>query len=300
MTNSPRRPLSEEALQRRRRRIAVAPALMTLCNGVCGFASIIVASRIHPSALYETSELHARAMEFLGWSAFLIFIGMVFDVLDGHVARLSNSSSRFGAELDSLCDVITFGAAPAFLLLKMGPTPDQTFLYNILFVASTSYVICTILRLARFNVQTGLDEESHRFFKGLPSPAAAGCIASVAVTRANLQFSQQILDLDNFQHIISAVLPFAAIGLALLMVSNIVYPHLINHSLRGRRSFRHLVEIVTFVIAILVFRELTLPFVFWLFALLGPGRRLLRVFTKRDANVVQADAAKPVNPPATS
>lgn len=260
---------------RRRRNIAMLPALLTLGNGVCGFASIIMASRIHRDALYTGSEQHEQAMSLLAVSGFLIFAGMLFDVLDGRMARLTNAASRFGAELDSLCDVITFGAAPAFLLLKMGPRPDQHFLYNILFVSSTTYVVCTILRLARFNIESTPDAESHRYFKGLPSPAAAGCIASIAITRHELIGYQKVIDIDLFQRIVSVTLPFAAIGLALLMVSNLVYPHLVNQSLRGRRPFSHLVELVAIVAVVMVIRELSFVLVFWGFALSGLIRKAM-------------------------
>lgn len=261
------------AKKRRLRRISVLPAVLTLCNGVCGFASIIVASRIHRDALYLDNPKHADAMTFLLVAGLLIFAGMIFDALDGHMARLSNSSSKFGAELDSLCDVITFGAAPAFLLLKLGPTPNESFLYNVLFIASTSYVICTILRLARFNVETGLDEESHQVFKGLPSPAAAGCIAALAIMRHHLQDYHQFIGNDLVTNIVSAFAPFGALCLALLMVSSIPYPHLVNQTLRGRRPFSHLVELVVVAITLLVIRELSLVLAFWGFALSGPCRR---------------------------
>lgn len=270
--------------KKRLRKIAILPSLMTLGNGVCGFASIIVASRIHPSALYEDNPGYDDAMIFLLIAGVLIFAGMVFDALDGHMARLAKSASRFGAELDSLCDVITFGAAPAFLLLKMGPTPESRFLYNVLFISATSYVICTILRLARFNVETtSLGEESHRYFKGLPSPAAAGCIAVLAITRHELQIYQTLLNLDLLTSIVQQVIPFAALLLALLMVSNIVYPHLLNQTLRGTQSFTRLVEVVAVMIALLVIRELALVLAFWGFALSGPVRRVWRSFHRHSS-----------------
>lgn len=251
-------------------KVAMIPSLFTLGNGVCGFASIIVASRIHPAALYQNSDGYQDAMNFLLIAGLLIFVGMIFDVLDGRFARMANSTTRFGAELDSLCDSITFGAAPAFLLLKLGPTPDHPLLYNVLFIAATSYVICTILRLARFNVETSADLESHQFFKGLPSPAAAGCIAAVAITRSDPRIYQQFIHLDQFTEVIRATLPFAAIALALLMVSNITYPHLVNQTLRGKKPLSHLVEVVALVITIFVIRELSLVIAFWGFALAGP------------------------------
>lgn len=274
--------------RRRLRRVAILPSVLTLCNGVCGFASIIVASRIHRDALFQDSPGHGEALTFLLVSGLLIFGGMIFDAIDGSMARIANSASKFGAELDSLCDAISFGAAPAFLLLKLGPTPNEKFLYNILFVAATSYVICTILRLARFNVETSLDEESHQVFKGLPSPAAAGCIAAIAIMRHHLQDYESIIGMDVVSNAVSIFVPFGALGLALLMVSNITYPHLVNQSLRGRRPFSHLVELVVLAITLLVIRELSLVLAFWGFALSGPIRRGWKYWRQR--NELQVDS----------
>jgi CDP-diacylglycerol---serine O-phosphatidyltransferase len=97
------------------KKIAIVPTLLTLGNGICGFAAIAQASLISPG---EAATLRDEHFLLAGW---LIILAMVFDVFDGYVARLSKTASKFGGELDSLCDAISFGVAPAFLLLKMGP-----------------------------------------------------------------------------------------------------------------------------------------------------------------------------------
>jgi CDP-diacylglycerol--serine O-phosphatidyltransferase len=255
------------------RHVAVIPALFTIANGVCGFAAVIVASRIHPEDLDpRTSEHFLEGMWFLAVAGWLIFAGMIFDVLDGRVARMYGAASRFGAELDSLCDVVTFGVAPAFLLLKMGPTPfDHWIFYRVLFVTSTLYVVCTIVRLARFNVETGLDADSHRYFRGLPSPAAAGCLASVAVFRYELHTTGmpglEPATLLPYLRVFAHVLPFLAAGIAVLMVSNVRYPHFVNQSLRGRRPFRILVSALLLVAIIVVaLPGFALVLAFWSYA----------------------------------
>src|SRR5581483_9814286 len=107
-------------------------------------------------------------------SGWLIFLAMIFDALDGHVARLAKTSSDFGAQLDSLCDVVTFGVAPAFLLVKM--CPSQTFLHSgRVWMIAASFAACAALRLARFNAETHEDDD-HLNFTGLPSPAGAAAI----------------------------------------------------------------------------------------------------------------------------
>lgn len=273
---------NSERRARRLRHVAVVPALFTLANGACGFASIIVASRIQVRDLDPLAgDAFVQAMQYLHIAGWLIFAGMIFDILDGRVARMYGAASRFGAELDSLCDVVTFGVAPAFLLLKMGPTPlDHWIMYRILFVSSMLYVICTIVRLARFNVETGLEAESHRYFRGLPSPAAAGCLASVAVFRYELHttgfpgFEPQTL--LPYLHTFSHVLPFLAAAVAVLMVSGYRYPHFVNQSLRGKRPFRMLVTAVLFLALVFVLLPgLVLVLAFWLYAAVSCIRGLL-------------------------
>ncbi|HVJ81764.1 MAG TPA: CDP-diacylglycerol--serine O-phosphatidyltransferase [Planctomycetia bacterium] len=268
-------------MARNLRRVAIIPSLFTVANGVCGFVAIIVASRIQPANLNPAAgPLFEQSMNLLHIAGWLIFAGMLFDVLDGRVARLTGAASKFGAELDSLCDVVTFGVAPAFLLLKMGPTPDDNWLlYRVLFVAATLYVVCTILRLARFNVET-TSEDDHRFFKGLPSPAAAGCLASFAILRYDLLRYEELLNLGDgafwpATRIASNLLPFGAMLVALLMVSEVRYPHFVNQSLRGRHPFPHLVSLLA-IAALFLLLGAGPPFAiaFWMFAVVWPLKSL--------------------------
>src|SRR5262245_23969696 len=93
------------------RRIAIVPTLCTLANGACGFASIVFAAHVSVAANLRTETIDYAAY----LSGLFILVAMVFDVLDGYLARRSKTASQFGAELDSLCDAVSFGAAPAFL-----------------------------------------------------------------------------------------------------------------------------------------------------------------------------------------
>ena len=171
-------------------------------------------------------------------SGWLIFLAMVFDALDGYVARLSRTASDFGAQLDSLCDLVTFGVAPAFLLVKM--CPHFAFFHReAVWVIAASYAACAALRLARFNVETS-DEDEHLHFSGLPSPAAAAAIAGFAIMfyhacgrrTIRLRFATEI------DVVLQIVLPFFALMVALLMVSRIPYPHVVNQVFRGQRTLR--------------------------------------------------------------
>jgi CDP-diacylglycerol--serine O-phosphatidyltransferase len=271
----------------RLRTIAILPAMFTLANLFCGFFAIVAASRIDkpltadvPVTQAINSRSPARILEAFNVDdpthnvilcGALIFLAMVFDALDGHVARLARSTSDFGAQLDSLCDVVTFGVAPAFLLVKMCPTV-ASWNPHIIWLIPALFVACAAMRLARFNVETD-DDDDHLNFSGLPSPAAAAVIASSALlfyslrkdtnTIANAQQIDQALQ--------GALVIFAAI-VALLMVSRIPYPHVVNQMLHGRRSFGHLVGLVFAVVAILVVPFYTLPVLAYAFALSGPAR----------------------------
>jgi len=141
--------------ERFRRGIFLVPSLFTLANLFCGYACVVYATR----GDFDTAAL-------------LIGIAMVIDMLDGLIARLTNSQSAFGAELDSLADVVSFGLAPAILAFTWGLWP----LGRLGWAAGFIYVTAAALRLARFNIQSSSGDK--KYFAGMPSPAAAGVIAS--------------------------------------------------------------------------------------------------------------------------
>jgi CDP-diacylglycerol--serine O-phosphatidyltransferase len=245
----------------------VLPTLMTLGNAVCGFASITFAAKVGPVATeYDTLVL----------PAFLIFLAMIFDSLDGHVARLTNRTSEFGAQLDSLCDVVSFGVAPAFLLLKF----PQAYHPRILWMIAVLFLVCAALRLARFNVQ--LDEEDdHEWFVGLPSPAAAAALASFALAMPRVNeltdpaMSPMVQAFGNW--LLPATekcIPIAALMLACLMVSRIRYPHFSNQLLRSRHRFQQLILIIFAIVVIFTAHELAIPLVLTLFVIAAPVRAL--------------------------
>src|SRR5210317_35290 len=106
---------SSPGILRRSRRhrlnyIAILPSLVTLINGLCGFAAIGFAGSTDP---------HSTHLSNFALAGYFIFIGMIADMLDGRLARMSHTTSSFGGQLDSLCDIITFGVAPAFLVFKL-------------------------------------------------------------------------------------------------------------------------------------------------------------------------------------
>lgn len=252
---------------RRRRLFGVLPSLLTLGNGACGFGAITLAAKVSPGTA-TSDNLYLAAL--------LIFAAMVFDALDGPLARLSKQTSDFGAQLDSLCDAISFGVAPGFLMLKF----CDVFPARIQWVVAVLYMICAVLRLARFNVSKA-NSPDHDNFAGLPSPAAAGMVASLVVIAPGLTrwTSPETSELQRqfgewLQKSSEAGLPIVTFIVACLMVSRIRYPHLFNQLFRGRRSFRHLVNLSFALVAIIAVHELAIPLLFSYYVLSGPARAI--------------------------
>jgi CDP-diacylglycerol--serine O-phosphatidyltransferase len=250
------------------RTVSVFPTLLTLGNLVCGFFAIVVAARVDkPISIAWNFEDTWNVMI----SGCLIFIAMIFDGMDGFVARLSRTASDFGAELDSLCDVVTFGVAPGFLLVKM--CPRFTYLHSqAVWVIAASYVACAALRLARFNVETS-DDDEHLHFNGLPSPAAAGAIAGFAIMFYTLRNADTPLMFANkIDDLLQTILPFYAVMLGLLMVSQVPYPHVVNQVFRGQRSLAHVVGVIFAFVAVMVIPGYSIAIIFCVFTFYGPLR----------------------------
>ena len=253
------------------KKIAVLPTLLTLGNGICGFAAIVCASK---------SNQGRDAAGYFALSGWLLIAAMVFDALDGYVARLTKTASKFGGELDSLCDAISFGAAPAYLLLLLGPASDaHPYMGQVLAAVAVLYLVCAVLRLARFNVSSNVpDPAAHKRFQGLPSPAAAGCIASLAVLRGELPRKLALYWPDSDPTVLASTVgrvveSWAMLGtlcIALLMVSQIPYPHVTKNILKGRRPFGHLMQVILAAFVLLLMQELALVLLFWVYALALP------------------------------
>jgi CDP-diacylglycerol---serine O-phosphatidyltransferase len=276
--------------------VAVLPTLFTLANLVCGFFAIVVSARVDSSATGETPQSEAigtinpiKAYRSLnkedpvhncmlaGW---LIFLAMVFDALDGQVARLSKTTSDFGAQLDSLCDVVTFGVAPAFLLVKICPRFEFAH-HEIVWVIAALYAACAAMRLARFNVETD-EEDDHGRFTGLPSPAAAAVIASFAIMFYMLR---KVTNTQTYAHpldnALQYALPLFAVLVAILMVSRIPYPHIVNQIFRDQHSFAHMAMVVLFLFAVMLVRGFAVPILSVVFVLHGPVAYLWQEYIQR-------------------
>jgi CDP-diacylglycerol---serine O-phosphatidyltransferase len=263
------------------RLIAVLPTMLTLANGACGFGAITFAAKLGPTAVDGATPVDAVQASFI--AASLIFLAMIFDMLDGSVARLMKQTSELGAQLDSLCDAISFGVAPAFLMLQFVTKElDQyggvDYPPRLLWTIGVLYALCAILRLARFNVETDDDEDSHSEFSGLPSPAAAGVVVSFPFAMPSLVALVAPPNWEILQRTaewtipaIRTLLPLITAGVAALMVSRIRYPHFFAQLFSGQRTKRHVIQLV-FVLAIAFFAHEALPLIFCWFAFVSPLR----------------------------
>ena len=199
--------------------------LLTIGNGVCGFAALVKLSKIEVAS--DGTLLNPENLVFAGY---LVLLGMLFDAFDGKVARMVKGSTELGAQLDSLCDLVTFGLVPAFMIVQMNLDGSPRWL-NMVWFFSLAYFLGALLRLARFNVENAPEEEAHLCFKGLPSPAAAGCVASLVIfqgyvlkaEQAELKWLAEYVPVETMIAYVGAVnylLPFLGVILGFTMVSS--------------------------------------------------------------------------------
>lgn len=259
----------QERRRKRLRSLRFAPTLITLCNLTCGFAAIHFAMR----AMYELGSggvaagapsLPPRLLERmlpspLSVGAGLVLLGMVFDMFDGLVARVTRSTTNFGGQLDSLADVVTFGAAPAALMVAFMtrqleadaiiPSPiSDHFWGRFTWVCASIYVAMAAVRLARFNVEHAEDGFDHRTFRGLPSPGAA------AITVTLVLFQDQMGEIAKA--IIGYTMPLVVLCAALLMVSRVPYKRFHRMYIVGRQPFG---QVVGFAVLFAVFWSYKAP-----------------------------------------
>ncbi len=273
---------AKESLLRRMRKqrlnyIAILPSLITILNAVCGFSAIVLASEGNFTV-----------------ASYMLLLAMIADMLDGRVARMSKSTSSFGGQLDSLCDVTSFGIAPAFIAFKIivyklqsltmiSPTTEEL-IERFVWLACIAFVSCAAIRLARFNVENEEDETAHMSFSGLPTPAAAGVVASLIIFHQEAlkkMFANQGFLYNLLEDGIIYILPFVLLGTAILMVSRIRYPHILNQYIKGKKPFAYLIRALVFLGVIIWSRQVALLLIFCGFALSGVIRWLYCGFFRK-------------------
>jgi len=247
-------------------RIYFLPNLMTAGNLFCGFAAVIKCiqarlltdsgeyAQLHPNLSWTTLYTHA---------VWLILAAVIFDSLDGRLARMGGRTSLFGAEFDSLADVVSFGVTPALMVffLILAPREEYQWFRELGWLIAFIYLLCGAVRLARFNVITNpllhrAEAESSKDFVGLPIPAAAGTVASLVLLLLNLTANAK--ELRQW----TLALPLLLMLVSFLMVSTVRYPSFkqVNWETRTR-----VLTLVLFFIGLLLVVRLQEVALFFLF-----------------------------------
>ncbi len=261
---------------KRASRIYFLPNLMTAGNLFCGFMSTIqcIQARLAETngGIYadSTREDHYR------YAVYLILGAAGFDALDGRLARLGGRESLFGAEFDSLADVISFGIAPGLMMFFFILSPTQGFPWfrDIGWCVGFIYLLCAAMRLARFNVITNpllrRVKDSNRDFVGLPVPAAAATVA------ATMLFLLQLAQADKSLHNAALVLPFLMLMIALLMMSTVRYPSGKNLNMQTQTRIRPFIGLLVLISLVVFYKEvgfLVICLTYVLFGLIRHWRR---------------------------
>ncbi|MCD6560373.1 MAG: CDP-diacylglycerol--serine O-phosphatidyltransferase [Deltaproteobacteria bacterium] len=231
-----------------KRGVYVLPNLLTSASLFSGFYSIIASIQ----GMYETA-------------AIAIFISCIFDALDGKIARITNTTSDFGTEYDSLSDLIAFGVAPSILAFQWALRPFG----RLGWLAAFVYLICGALRLARFNVQKNSVEAN--YFKGLPIPGAACFMASIIL------FSTAIGGLSEGKHILIITTIYI---LSFLMVSTIDYPSFKELELTRKKTFNMLVTVILMLIVVAYKPKIMLFLLLLAYIFAGPLITIIRYHKK--------------------
>ncbi|TWI77239.1 CDP-diacylglycerol--serine O-phosphatidyltransferase [Desulfobotulus alkaliphilus] len=240
-----------KGMSRPRRGVYVLPNLLTSMNLFCGFYAIISAI----NAQFETAAIS-------------IFVAIVFDVLDGKVARATNTTSRFGVEYDSLADLISFGLAPGLLIYMWALQP----MGRLGWLAAFLFTVCGALRLARFNAAA--DSAPGSDFTGLPIPGAAAMAATTL-----LLCERTMVSLEQWP-VIPMVMLYA---LSFLMVSNVRYSSFKKHSLFRRFNFHMLVACILIFVFIAAEPPAALFLISLVYVVSGP----LGMFRKNKGEVLE-------------
>lgn len=240
-------------------RIYFLPNLMTAGNLFCGFAAVIrcIQANFIVRTAIDPVGIPPDAHAYYKQAVWLIFGAMAFDALDGRLARMGGRESLFGAEFDSLADVVSFGLAPALMVffLILSPTQGYPMFREIGWLLAFFYLLCAAIRLARFNVithplvQRDPEHKSNKDFVGLPVPAAAGTVAALVLFLLNLAHHDRSLQSWALG------LPVLLVLIAVLMVSTVRYPSGKQIDLQTRTPLVTFIIILVVAATVVVFKE---------------------------------------------
>jgi CDP-diacylglycerol--serine O-phosphatidyltransferase len=226
-------------------KIYFLPNLFTAGNLFCGFLAL--------TKIVEADPMSDNFIHVIHTALFLILLACIFDLLDGRVARMGGSESPFGREFDSLADIVSFGAAPAFLVHRIVLAGVFMERPQIGWFIASVYLICGAFRLARFNCLAAMSSGGGKEFLGFPIPAAAGLVASLTL------FLLWIEEKGFSQSKLRFALPVLLLFLSAMMVSEVKYPSFKSLDFRAKRSFFKMLIIVLCVGFFLILWENVLP-----------------------------------------
>lgn len=264
-----------------RRLLKWVPNSLTLCNSLCGFAAILYTLHAHEYR-FEAIVSSSGAMGVFNTVAILIFSAMIFDAMDGLAARLLNAASMHGIQMDSLSDMVTFGVAPAVLVVVL-----TDFLYAwkissgltaLLYICGGIYLGGAALRLATYNV-AAMEENSKKnpnWFSGMPSPGAAAalCVVVFLMPQFGKFFKEYPL-----------ILPIYAAVLGLLMVSKVPYLHAGRFLMTVRHNRKRLIATLLLLAAVIIFRLPGLAVIVTLYVLSGPVIGIYNLVCKKESQI---------------
>ncbi len=238
-------------------RIYFLPNLMTAGNLFCGFVAVIHCIQARLAETLPTGEYLDRTSSGHYTVAVWFILGAAgFDALDGRLARMGGRESLFGAEFDSLADVVSFGVAPALMVffLILSPTQGYEIFRSIGWFLGFIYLLCAAVRLARFNVITNPllhqgKKETNKDFVGLPVPAAAATVASLVLFLLHLSAT------DKSLRFWALALPPLMLLIAIMMVSTVRYPSGKTVDLQTKARLRVLVLFVVLIGFVVLFKE---------------------------------------------
>lgn len=231
--------------------IYALPNIFTSANLVFGFLSIVFATQ----GKFENA-------------AWAVILASVFDLLDGRVARLTNTTTKFGVEFDSLCDLVSFGIAPAMLIYLASLNGFG----RLGLAVAIIFALCGALRLARFNVLTGVLPKS--YFQGLPIPAASSTVAT-------LFFFAKEMQIDIFRSHLVLGLVFL---IAVLMISTVRFPSFKDIHMRHRQAFGKVAALLLVIASLIIWFEVASFVLLVTYITVSLGLDLLRAYRRKQVS----------------
>ena len=227
------------------------PTIVSIGNLACGFGAIV---------FIINSEL--------SYAAWLIIVAMIFDGLDGQIARLLKTKVAWGGHLDSFADMITFGLAPAFLIGGLDVFNAHIAIWFVCFF----FTLCAVIRLAKFEAENNSDNERSKYFTGLPTTLAGGTVASLILLDSYLKTTVGI-------PIVSKSLPSIMFILSILMLSKVQYIKILD-VLRKKHDLAHLLMIIgvffTLLVLFILYPHIMLSLGFCVYVIIGNNHGIFR------------------------